>query len=71
MASPLVGGMAFECDSPAGFWLKDVTIFGGDGVNAEVPYAEVDGLLRQDLHEGELAEVQGLFWRYFEPVATR
>jgi len=34
--------VAFERDSAAGFGLEDVAIFGGDGVDAEVPNTEID-----------------------------
>ena len=54
----------------AGFGLDDVAIFGGDGVDAEVPDAEVDGFVGDDFHEGELAEVEGLSGGDFEPVAA-
>jgi len=39
---PVSWGVAFERDSAAGFGLEDVAIFGGDGVDAEVPNTEID-----------------------------
>ena len=62
--------MSFERDSAAGFGLENIAIFGRDGVDAEVPDAQVDGFVREYLHQGKLAEVEGLFWGYFEPVAS-
>ena len=44
-----------------GVGLEDVGILASDGVDAEVPDAEIDGFVGDDLHEGELAELQVLF----------
>jgi hypothetical protein len=54
----LARAVAFECGAVAGFGLDDVTIFWGDGVDAEVPDAKVDGFVGDDFHESELPEVE-------------
>src|ERR1700730_5638740 len=56
----LVGSAAFEGDGTAGFGFEDVAVFGGYGVDAEVPDTEVDLLLGDEFHQGVLAEVEGL-----------
>jgi hypothetical protein len=60
----------FERNATPGFRLDDVAVFGCDWVDAEVPNTEIDGLFGDDLHEGELAEVEGFSRGDFEPVAA-
>jgi hypothetical protein len=62
--------MPLERDAAARFGLDDVSIFGCDGVDAEVPDAKIDGLVGDDFHEGELAEVERLRGSDFEPVTA-
>jgi hypothetical protein len=62
--------MALERRAVAGLGLDDVAVFRGDGVDAEVPDAEVDGFVGDNLHERELAEVEGFFGGDLEPVAA-
>src|ERR1700722_9625801 len=66
----LVGLVTLERDGAPGVGLDDVAVLGGDGVDAEVPDSQVDGLVGDDLHEGELTEVQGLVGGDLEPVAA-
>ena len=64
----LVGLVTLERDGAAGVGLDDVAVFGGDGVDSEVPYSQVDGLVGDDLHEGKLTEVEGFLGGDLEPV---
>src|SRR5258707_8759774 len=66
----LSGTVALERRAVSRLGLDDVAVFGCDGGDAEVPDAEVDGLVGDDLHEGELAEVEGLPGGDFEALAA-
>ena len=66
----LVGTVALEPSSTAGCGLDDVTIFGRDRMNPEVPDAGVDDLVGDDLHQSELTKVERLFGGDLEPVAA-
>jgi hypothetical protein len=50
--------------------LEGVFVFGGYGVDAEVPDAEVDVTVGEDLHESVLAEAEGFAGGNFHPVAA-
>src|ERR1700761_493308 len=69
-AAFLVGAVALEGGAATRFGLDDVAVFRGDGVDAEVPDAEVNGFVRDDLHESELAEVEGFSGGDFEPMTA-
>src|ERR1700733_14492811 len=66
----LVGLVTPERDGAPGVGLDDVAVLGGDGVDAEVQASQVDGIVGDDLHEGELTEVQGFLGGDLEPVAA-
>ena len=55
----------------AGFGFEDVAVFGGYGVDAEVPDAEVDLFIGDDFHKGELAKVERGAEGYLHPVTSR
>ncbi len=63
--------MTLERGSTAGFGLDGVAILRRNRVDAEVPYAEIDHLVRDHLHQGKLAEVKRLFGSDLEPVSAR
>ena len=67
----LISNYMFECGGAlAGLGLDGVAILGGDGVDAEVPDAEVDVAVGEDLHEGVFAEVEEFAGGDLHPVAA-
>lgn len=60
-----------EAEGALGLGLDGVAVFGCDGVDAKVPYAEVDLAVAEDFKEGVFAEGEGLARGELEPMAAR
>src|SRR5215469_8280930 len=64
------GTAALEKDWTLGLRLDDVAVLRRDRMDAEVPDAEVDGGVRDDLHQCVLAKVEWLYRRDLHPMSA-
>jgi hypothetical protein len=62
--------MPLERYSAAWFGLNDIAVFRGDRVDTKVPDAKIHGFVRDNLHKGELSEIERLFRRDLQPMTA-